>query len=83
MLALITAIAIIISNQINLKNQATAISQVIVSFPIEPTTFNPALIVESAYTLNYTYEGLVKENGRGEIEPSLAESWQTSPDKNK
>lgn len=81
LLALITAIAIIIYHQTNLKIKATAISQFIVSFPIEPTTFNPALIVESAYTLNYTYEGLVKENGRGEIEPSLAESWQTSPDK--
>ncbi len=84
LLALITAIgyayAIIIYNQINLKIKATPISQVIVNFPTEPTTFNPALIVESAYILNYTYEGLVKENGRGGIEPSLAESWQTSQD---
>ncbi|MEH2262102.1 ABC transporter substrate-binding protein [Nostoc sp.] len=81
LLALITAIAVIIYHQTNLKIKATSISQVIVSFPIEPTTFNPALIVESAYTLTYTYEGLVKENARGEIEPSLAEYWQTSPDK--
>lgn len=80
-IALVTAIAIIISNQINLTTQAKPISQIIVSVPNEPTTFNPALILESAYTLLFNYEGLVKENGHGEIEPCLAESWQTSPDK--
>ncbi|WGV25120.1 ABC transporter substrate-binding protein [Halotia branconii] len=80
-LALVTAIAIIISSQINLTTKATPISQIIISVPTEPTTFNPALILESAYTLLFNYEGLVKENGRGEIEPCLAQSWQTSSNK--
>ncbi|MEH1920958.1 ABC transporter substrate-binding protein [Nostoc sp.] len=79
-LALVTAIAIIIYHQITLKIQATPISEIIVPFPTEPTTFNPALIIESAYILNYTYEGLVKENARGEIKPNLAKYWQTSKD---
>lgn len=79
--ALITAIGIIISNQTILITQTKTKSQISVSFPFEPTTFNPALIVESAYTLLFNYEGLVKENSRGEIEPCLAKSWQISPDK--
>ncbi|MBD2439548.1 ABC transporter substrate-binding protein [Nostoc sp. FACHB-110] len=81
LLVFVSAIAIIISNQINLINQAAPVSQIILPVPTEPTTFNPALIIESAYTLLFNYEGLVKENGQGEIEPCLAQSWQTSPDK--
>jgi peptide/nickel transport system substrate-binding protein len=81
LLAFVTALAIIIYHQTTLKINVTPTSEIIVPFPTEPTTFNPALIVESAYILNYTYEGLVKENARGEIEPNLAKSWQTSQDK--
>ncbi len=82
-LVVITAIALISYNQVNLKIKATPVSQMVVSYPTDPKTFNPALIVESAYILNYTYEGLVKENGRGEIEPDLAKYWETSQDNKK
>ncbi|WP_265272462.1 ABC transporter substrate-binding protein [Nostoc sp. KVJ3] len=74
------AYAIIIYHQINLQIKVTPISQIVVTFPTEPTTFNPALILESADILSFTYEGLVKENYRGEIEPNLAKSWQISQD---
>ncbi|MBD2776520.1 ABC transporter substrate-binding protein [Iningainema tapete] len=79
-LLLTTAIILISYNQVNLKIKATPVSQIVVTFGTEPTTFNPALIVESVDILNFTYEGLVKENARGEIEPNLAESWQISQD---
>lgn len=83
MLAFTTAIALISYNQVNLQTKAATISQIIVSFITEPTNFNPALILGSEYTLNYTYEGLVKENNQGEIEPNLAKSWQISQDNKK
>jgi peptide/nickel transport system substrate-binding protein len=42
----------------------------------EPATFNPALNSVSTNFFGYTAESLIGANGKGEIEPALAESWQ-------
>jgi peptide/nickel transport system substrate-binding protein len=47
----------------------------------DPKTFNPALSNESPNIFGYVGEGLITENGKGEIEPALAKSWEISPDK--
>ncbi len=47
----------------------------------DPKTFNPALSNESPNIFGYVGEGLITENGKGEIEPALAQSWAISPDK--
>jgi peptide/nickel transport system substrate-binding protein len=47
----------------------------------DPKTFNPALSNESPNIFGYVGEGLITENGKGEIEPALAQSWEISPDK--
>jgi peptide/nickel transport system substrate-binding protein len=46
----------------------------------DPKTFNAALSNESPNIFGYVGEGLITENGKGELEPALAESWQVSPD---
>jgi len=58
-------------------------SQIIVSSSVEPNSFNPQLMQEGAEILIYLYEGLVRENDRGEIELALAESWEYSSDRKK
>ncbi|WP_066382144.1 ABC transporter substrate-binding protein [Anabaena sp. CA = ATCC 33047] len=55
-------------------------SQIILSSPVEPNTFNPQLMEQGVGILNLLYEGLIRENGQGEIKPALAESWDISAD---
>ena len=46
----------------------------------EPKTFNYVLSNEASSVFGYIYEGLTTEDGlTGDIIPSLAESWQISP----
>lgn len=80
LLALITALALIKLNSVNIKTKAAPGSQIVISFSTVPKTFNPAL-QDYPSILGYTHEGLVSENSRGEIEPALAEYWQISEDK--
>jgi peptide/nickel transport system substrate-binding protein len=67
--------------QTNLTHKAVTGSQIIVSSSIEPNTFNPQLMEQGAGILTYLYEGLIRENGRGKIEPALAQSWEISEGK--
>jgi peptide/nickel transport system substrate-binding protein len=61
---------------------ARDIPQLVQSILSEPKTFNPVLSVESPNIFPLTFEGLVRENPiTAEIEPTLAESWELSPDK--
>jgi peptide/nickel transport system substrate-binding protein len=55
-------------------------SQIILSSSVEPNTFNPQLMEQGAGILTFLYEGLIRENDRGEIQPALAESWEISED---
>jgi peptide/nickel transport system substrate-binding protein len=44
----------------------------------EPSTFNPVLNNVVTSFFDYTSEALIGINGKGEIEPALAESWQVA-----
>jgi ABC-type transport system substrate-binding protein len=46
-----------------------------------PKTFNLPLSQEASNVFGYIYEGLINQNGNGELEPALAESWEFAPDK--
>ncbi|CUR35071.1 putative periplasmic component of ABC-type transport system [Planktothrix tepida PCC 9214] len=73
-------ITVIILNSCNPVHLKTKDSQLVVSYLTDPKTFNPALVVELTHILPYTYEGLVKENDQGKLEPCIAESWKFSKD---
>jgi peptide/nickel transport system substrate-binding protein len=51
-------------------------SQLAIGILGDPSTFNPALNNVATSYFDYTAEGLVSVNGKGELEPALAESWQ-------
>ncbi|MBD1923632.1 ABC transporter substrate-binding protein [Microcoleus sp. FACHB-831] len=81
LLAFTSAIALTSCNPTQLKSKAASVSQIVVSILSDPKTFNYPLNQESPNIFGLTYEGLITENGRGEIEPALAQSWKISPDK--
>jgi peptide/nickel transport system substrate-binding protein len=56
-------------------------NQLVASILSDPSTFNAALNNTSPSIFGYVAEGLIGENGKGEVEPALAESWEVSPDK--
>ncbi|NDJ23259.1 ABC transporter substrate-binding protein [Nostoc sp. B(2019)] len=76
----ILAFVLVSCVQTNLLYKAVAGSQIIVSSSIEPNTFNPQLMEQGVGILTLLYEGLIRENGRGKIEPALARSWEISED---
>ncbi len=79
---LLVTIALSISGcrQIISATSAEPNNQLVSAILSDPKTFNPALSNESPNIFGYVGEGLITENGKGEIEPALAESWQVSPD---
>jgi peptide/nickel transport system substrate-binding protein len=81
--AIVLAIAIGISScrQMITASSAQINNQLVSTILSDPKTFNPALSNESPNIFGYVGEGLTTENGKGEIEPALAESWVISPDK--
>ncbi|MCP2727567.1 ABC transporter substrate-binding protein [Limnofasciculus baicalensis] len=76
----IIAIVLVSCVQVHLTPKTIPESQIIVSTSAEPSTFNPQLMQEGSGILTFLYEGLIRENGEGEIQPALAESWQISQD---
>lgn len=63
------------------KTEAAQVPQLIDTALGEPKTFNLPLSQEGGAVFGLIYEGLTTENGKGEIQPALAESWEFSPDK--
>lgn len=80
-LTLVIAIAFSGCNPANFKSQAAQTSQLVISVLSDPQTFNYALNQQSPSIFGLTFKGLTSINGKGEIEPELAESWTISPDK--
>jgi peptide/nickel transport system substrate-binding protein len=78
----ILAISIGISScrQIIQASSAQTNNQLVSAILSDPKTFNAALSNESPNIFGYVGEGLITENGKGEVEPALAESWVISPD---
>jgi peptide/nickel transport system substrate-binding protein len=80
-LILVVAIAFSGCNPASFKSQAAQTSQLVISVLSDPQTFNYALNQQSPSIFGLTFKGLTTINGKGEIEPELAESWTISPDK--
>jgi peptide/nickel transport system substrate-binding protein len=83
LIAIVLAIAIGIGScrQLISSSSAQTNNRLVSAILSDPKTFNPALSNESPNIFGYVGEGLITENGKGEIEPALAESWVVSPDK--
>src|SRR3990167_342702 len=54
----------------------------VIGFDHKPTLINPVLTThsDSVAILGLVFNGLVRMNSQGEIEPDLAESWEISTD---
>ncbi len=78
----ILAVSIGISScrQIIQSSSAQSNNQLVSAILTDPKTFNAALSNESPNIFGYVGEGLITENGKGIVEPALAESWVISPD---
>ena len=79
-LLIILSITITSCRQLIGSSSAQGNNQLVSAILSDPKTFNPALSSESPNIFGYVGEGLITENGKGEIEPALAESWQISAD---
>jgi peptide/nickel transport system substrate-binding protein len=77
----IIAISICSCQQIFSSTSAQTNNQLVEAIVGDPKTFNEAMSNESPNIFGYVGSGLITENGKGEIEPALAESWVISPDK--
>ena len=80
-LVLISAIAFSSCSVSNFETNAAQVPQLVDSTLGDPKTFNLPLSQESPNVFGYIYEGLVNENGKGQLEPALAESWEFAADK--
>jgi len=81
-MVMVAAIALTACNPHQFKAKAAQVSQIVARCPGEPKTFNYAFIASYPNIfIPFTFDGLITESGKGEIEPALAESWQFSPDK--
>ncbi|MBW4662919.1 MAG: ABC transporter substrate-binding protein [Chroococcus sp. CMT-3BRIN-NPC107] len=80
-LTIVIAIAFSGCNPANFKSQGAQTSQLVISVLTDPQTFNYALNQQSPSIFGLTFKGLTSINGKGEIEPELAESWTISADK--
>jgi peptide/nickel transport system substrate-binding protein len=82
MLILLSAIAFTGCSPSNFKTEAAQVPQLVDTSLGDPKTFNLALSQEAPNVFGNIYEGLLTENGKGELEPALAESMpEISPDK--
>jgi peptide/nickel transport system substrate-binding protein len=62
------------------NSSAGTTNQLVTAILSDPKTFNEPLSNESPNIFGYVGTGLITENGKGEVEPALAESWTVSPD---
>jgi peptide/nickel transport system substrate-binding protein len=76
MLTFVVAIALNGCNPDDFKTEAAQVSQLVDAIAADPKTFNLVLSQESPNVFGPTYEGLTTEDGVGNIQPALAESWQ-------
>jgi peptide/nickel transport system substrate-binding protein len=80
LIVIVIAIGISSCQQIIGASSAQSSNQLVSAILSDPKTFNPALSNESPNIFGYVGEGLITENGKGEIKPALAQSWTISPD---
>ncbi|XGV96735.1 MAG: ABC transporter substrate-binding protein [Leptolyngbya sp. BL-A-14] len=80
-LAIVTTIALTACSTANFKASANRVTQLVATTASDPKTFNYALIQEYPNVAGFIYEGLIFEDGKGNIQPALAEAWTFAPDK--
>ncbi|MBW4542363.1 MAG: ABC transporter substrate-binding protein [Myxacorys chilensis ATA2-1-KO14] len=81
-IALLLPFTLASCNAQDYKTQAAQVSQLVLTAPSDPQTFNYANNQSFPNIFLFTYAGLTKENGlTGKYEPDLAESWTISEDK--
>jgi peptide/nickel transport system substrate-binding protein len=82
MLALLCAFALTSCSLAQFRTEASQVPQFVSGILSDPKTFNYALSSESPNVFGWIYEGLLTQNGKGELEPALAESMpEISDDK--
>jgi peptide/nickel transport system substrate-binding protein len=81
-LALVCVLTLNACNPQDFKTQAAQVPQLVTSITSDPKTFNYALNNSVPRVFDLTSAALTDEHGiTAEIMPSLAESWEISPDK--
>jgi peptide/nickel transport system substrate-binding protein len=80
LLVIITAIAVTSCRSLIQSSSSSTNNQLVYAILSDPKTFNPVLSRESPSIFGYVLESLIGENGKGEIEPALAESWEMGKD---
>jgi peptide/nickel transport system substrate-binding protein len=80
LLLVIMSIGMSSCRQLMSSSSAQTNNQLVSAILSDPKTFNPPLSNESPNIFGYVGEGLITENGKGEIQPALAASWVVSPD---
>jgi peptide/nickel transport system substrate-binding protein len=82
MLTLLCAFALTSCSLAPFRTEAAQVPQLVTGILSDPKTFNYALSSESPNVFGWIYEGLLNQNGKGELEPALAESMpEISEDK--
>jgi peptide/nickel transport system substrate-binding protein len=81
LVALTIAIGISSCRQLMNSSAAQTNNRLVAAILSDPKTFNPALNSSVPKIFDYVSEGLIGTNGKGEVEPALAESWSISADK--
>lgn len=80
-LAIMVAIVLPACSAVNFRANANRVTQLVAVTASDPKTFNYALIQEYPNVAGFIYEGLIVEDGKGNIQPALAEAWTFAPDK--
>ena len=81
LLAIVVAIVLTACNPSSFQANAKQVSQLVAVAASDPATFNYALIQELPNVGGFIYEGLIFEDGKGNIQPALAEAWTFAADK--
>lgn len=77
--SILSVIAIVIAIGLGACSAGTN-NQLVSAILTDPKTFNEPLNNEATQFFDYVGTGLITQNGKGNIEPALAESWTVSPD---
>jgi peptide/nickel transport system substrate-binding protein len=80
-IAILMSMAIGSCQQIDPPSLASTKNQLVYGVLSDPNSFNAALNNTSPSIFGLVSEGLIGEDGKGNLEPNLAESWQVSADK--
>lgn len=80
-LTFLVAIALTGCNPTQFRTAAAQVPQIVFVSTTDPQTFNYFLNQQSPSVFDYTFEGMLTQNGvTGELEPGIAQAWRISSD---